>query len=1010
MCDSNSRKRSFLKLAALMVLAGLPAIASAQSDSPSEFFQINADTAETWSDDGSQILVITTPVRITTERATYSAKQAVIWFSKVDGSVLNRQRAEIALIGEAKIEQGSITRSGDRLFASSVVGGPIRLTVENKKVVDPAQSDLYKIASEMRPMLLTANQQAENVLIQRPWIEPSAADTATSRPTARMPRPKAPVIFSATDVQTTTATPDGNIGVILKGGVLLIQKRENGDYIELRSQQAVLFTTVKDFNELQGGTVARIQDAITSAYLEGDVRINFTANAGVRANLPPAEQRLEAERVYYEFGTDRAVLTDVVLQATDPRVPVPVTMRANTVKQLSMGEYKADGVVLTTSQFATPSYSVNATKAYVRQYDVGDDRGTRTQFLADNATFRSFGIPVFYLPRTSGEVTERGFPLRTLQFGGSRGFGFGLETEWGLFESLGQVQPKGVDASYRLDYYGQRGPGVGFDASYKGGFVTDTTRQGWNFDGDLKTYLAYDDGIDRIGRERARIAHENDLRGRFLWEHQHFLPDDWQVQLRAGYVSDETFLEEWFEQDFNTGLPNNLSAYVKRQRDTEALTFLLEYQPSGIVTTADGLQERFAGSNPATSFDDKPFEIDRLPEVGYHRIGDSFGDDSFTFFSENRLGGYMMNDSDATLADYGFRATATRSASPGIPSYGYTGTEDGYVTRGDFRQQIDYPIDAGEYKIVPYIMGRYTGYSDSPANGAENRLMGGVGMKITTAFWNIDNTAESDFWDIHRTRHVVEPELHLFASAATVGREDLYIYDETIDGVNDIAAASFFVRQRWQTKRGGPGRWRNVDYLGLNLGVIAFANTPDEPANADRLAFPGDDKLGPATAEGFRGLFFNSTPEASIPRSSIVGDALWRVSDSTILLSDFAWNIEQQSLATVSAGMLVGRGDRVNYYTGVRYIGQLDSTIASFTASYQLTSKYAINFGASVDLSNTQSKGGTITVVRRFDRFSLALRAYYDATEDQGGFEFALYPEGLSGGVGSGQLSALGQR
>jgi len=1005
----HSRKQSLIRAAALLVLAGLASKAQAQVDAPSDFLQITADTVETWNDGTTQVVVVNGPVTVTTDRATMSGKQAVIWFSRVEGSVLNRQRAEVALIGEAKIEQGAISRSGDRLFASTIIGGTIRLTVETRKVSDPVQSPLYKQASDMRPLMLTGGQQADNVLIQRPWIEASPTDGATTRPTQRTVTPKTPVTFAASDIQTTTATADGNIAVILKGGVFLLQRRANGDLIELRSQQAVLFTTVKDFNELQGGSVSSIQDAITSAYLEGDVRIAYTQAATGRANLPPGEQRLDAERVYYEFGTDRAVLTDVVLQATDPRVPFPVTMRANTVRQLAIGEYKADGMTLTTSQFATPSYSVNATKAYVRQYKPADEFGTRTQFTADNATFRTFGIPVFYLPRTSGEITERGFPLRGIAFGGSRGFGPSIQTEWGLFESIGKLPPDGLDASYHLDYYGDRGPGIGFDASYKGGFITDASKQGWNFNGDLTSYLVLDSGQDRLGRDRTRLPidsdgeYDNELRGRIQWEHQHFLPDNWQVQLRAGYTSDETFLEEWYEPQFNDGLPTNLSAYAKRQRDTEALTFLLEYQPSDVVTNAGSLQERFPGDGG--SFTDKPFEIDRLPEIGYYRVGDSFGDDAFTFFSENRVGGYSMHESDATLAEYGFRNNGDRAASPGIASAGYTGASDDYVLRGDFRQQIDYPIDAGEYKIVPYAVLRSTSYSDSPADGAESRLLAGIGTRITTAFWNIDDTAESKFWDIHRVRHIVEPELNVFASVSTTDRDDLYIYDETIDGVNDVAAASFFVRQRWQTKRGGPGKWRNTDFLALNLGVIGFANTPDDPSNPDRAADLAQSKLGPIDAKGFRGLFYNSMPEASIPRSTVAGDALWRLSDNTLVLSDFAWNIEEQSLATVSAGLLVGRGDRATYYTGVRYIGELDSTIASFTSNYQLTAKYAINFGAAIDLAETESRGGTLTVVRRFDRFFLSVGTFYDATEEEGGLQFSIYPEGLAAGIGSNTLS-----
>ena len=73
---------------------------------------------------------------------------------------------------------------------------------------------------------------------------------------------------------------------------------------------------------------------------------------------------------------------------------------------------------------------------------------------------------------------------------------------------------------------------------------------------------------------------------------------------------------------------------------------------------------------------------------------------------------------------------------------------------------------------------------------------------------------------------------------------------EPIDAINDISAAQIALRQRWQTKRGGPGRWRSVDFFTFNVEGNFFANQPD------------DDELAPTR---FRGLFFDSLPEASIP-------------------------------------------------------------------------------------------------------------------------------------------------
>ena len=1006
-------------------------------DTPVDFLQINAPHAQTFVDGEATIVVLDRPLTIETDRATMSAKSAVIWFSPVPGAALGRQRAEIALIGAAELTQGDVVRSGERLFVSTVVGGPVRLSVQNRENVDLRGSELYRIGSDMRPVLMTGADLKDNVLVAQPSDGDPPAGPTTAPTT--MPTAKAPVFFNGGSVQTTRNTPNGNIAVVLRGNVLLTQRMANGDFVELQADQAVLYTTLANFTDVTG-QMETIQQAIESAYLEGDVRIAFTA--ATQIGRQAGEQRLRAKQAYYEFGSNRAVLTDVVLQSTDPRLPFPITMRANVAKQLSMGEYKAEKVTLTTSQFATPSYSVNATKAYVRQYqDPNPAVGPRTAFEAQNATFRTFGFPIFYWPYAAGDMATNAFALRGASIGSSRGMGFGVETTWGLFETLGRLPPPGFDAQFHADYYSDRGPGTGLDAKYKGGELAQTTKGGWNFEGNFTAYGVFDNGADNLGRDRAGVDQDGDFRGRLLWEHQHLLSDNWQAQFRVGLTSDPTFLEEWYKRPFDEGLPHNLSAYFKHQEDNEAVTILFEYQPNDVVTTSDAYANRFVGDRDAQVFDrngngsdigslaDRPFEVDRLPEFGYFRLGESLNQDTFTFFSENRVGGYRMNEGGATLGstaslgetdqnNYGFRASPAnanrgdRFALPGIPSRGYTGTSEDYVLRGDFRQEIDYPIDAGRFKVVPYVLGRYTGYSDGPQDEPENRLLGGVGTRINTSFWKIDDAAESDFFDVHRVRHVVEPELNLFASAASIERNDVYIYDETIDGINDVSAVSFFVRQRWQTKRGAPGLFRSVDFLTLNLGVIGFANKPSEPQNPDRAyarglgsggLFDNEDELGPTSAKGFRGLFFQSTPEASIPRSSIQGDASWRIADTTLLLGDGSWNIEEQQLSTAAVGLLVGRGDRVTYFTGLRYIGELESTIASFSATYQITAKYTLNFGAAVDLAR-DTRGGTASIVRRFDRFFIGVGGYYDQTDNESGVTVAFYPEGLAGGVSSGQL------
>jgi lipopolysaccharide assembly outer membrane protein LptD (OstA) len=936
---------------------------SAQYQPPSEILLIDGKSASTWVSDQVNVIQIDGPVKIELDHATLTASNAVIWLSPAPGAVIEQQRAEIALIGDATIKQRDITRSGDHLLVSAVIrgAGTISITADERLARNLSDSELFKTATHVREGRDTATTPVDG----REWLEPTGAAPPATTPTTQQVKPMEPVSFAFRNLQTFS-TPDNKVAVALSGGVTLMQKRENGDFIELRADNAVLFTSLTSLRTA-AEEINSIENAVVAAYLEGDVRITYTPETG------KGEQRLEANRIYYEFGTDRAILTDAVLHTIEPNKQIPVVMRAQSIRQLTLGEYRAEKVELTTSSFATPSYSIKADRAYVRTYDTGDPRlGNRTVFSADHATFRAFDLPVFYLPKASGSMTDNGSPLRSLGVSNSKHFGFGVLSEWGLFETLGQQPPDGLDMTYRLDYFTDRGPAGGINASYNGGFVTDTKRDPWNFNGDFQSYIVNDHGEDDLGRDRLDVEPPHDLRGQVLWEHQHFFPDDWQIQIRSGYISDPTFMEEWFEDEWDQDQPYATELYLKRQRQTEAFTLLGSIQPNDFVTSYEYMQEQF--------------EIERLPEAGYYRIGDSLFEDQFTFFSANTVSGLKFDESNATLEEQGFEP----GTSPGLPSVGTTGTTSDTVYRGDFRQELNYPFTAGQFRVVPYVMGRYTAYSDSPDGDNQNRLMSAVGMRLTTAFWKVDDSAHSKLFDIHRIRHVVEPQVHLFTSAQNVDQNDVFIYDEAIDKINDVTAAQIAIRQRWQTKRGGPGRWRSVDFLTLDVEGNFFANQPD------------DDDLEPT---GFRGLFFDSMPEASIPRNSINADGLWRISDSMAVLADAQYNLDDGVLATASIGLAARRDEYLSYFIGTRYIDELDSNITTLAITYQLTPKYTLGLSGSYDFGQGDSVRNSVMLTRRFDRFFMSVQAFRDETDDDNGVSFNLYPEGIAGGLSSNRLS-----
>jgi lipopolysaccharide assembly outer membrane protein LptD (OstA) len=958
------RLRVAIALSALAAFALCPPREStAQYQPPSEKLQITARSAATWAGVGEDVIQLEGPVTIETDRARLSAQRAVIWLrpSTAPAAPPGTQRAEVILVGDAEVAHMGALRTGPRLAVTAEVAGEVQITAQDRRAADLSWTPEYREAAALR-----------RATLPRPTTGP-ATGPATREATEPEPPPPPPPKIEPVRVVLpgeidTNYVVDGKVAVVISGGITLMQHADNGDFITFQARRAVLFTRLDKLSDSRNlDQVKRLEDAITGAYLEGDVRVTQTPTQ--QPGKPPRpDYRFRAHRIYYDFATKRAVLTDAVVHTTEPEQQIPVIIRAKLVRQLSEGEFKARGVELSTSSFALPSYSVAAESVYVRRVETGDPQaGDRTVFSADNPTFRMFGVPVFWLPAAGGELTERGIPLRSASLVNSSKYGLGARTEWGLFETLGRPPPRDVDVSYKLDYFGDRGPAFGVDAEYSGGFITETSKQRWGFIGDLESYFVYDRGEDNFGRLPTRLDHQEELRGQALFEHQHFFPGDWQAQLRLGYLSDPTFMEEWFRRDFNQGDERDVSLYLKHQRDTEAATFLVDLQPNNLVTTAEMMQEQV--------------EIERVPEFGYHRIGDGaefrrgpFPTSGVTFISDNTLSGLRFNRTGATLREQGFPEDG--GLSPGLPSVGQTGVDNGTTYRGDFRQELDFPFSAGQFRILPYLVGRYTGYSDSPGGGQKHRLFGGAGARVSTAFWKVFEGVESRTFDLHRMRHVVEPELNVFTSGTSVNRDELFLYDEPIDSIYDVSAVSLALRQGWQPARGGPAPRRSVDFFSINIEASFYSNEPET-------------ELPP---QQFRGLYFASLPEASVPREALNADATWRISDTTAALADAQYNLDENELATLGVGLLVQRDARMTYLLTGRRIEVFDSSIMGIAATYELSPKYTVSVGQNYDFSQSENVSSAVEFRRRFDTFFMSFTYTYSLVDEQSGFAINIYP------------------
>jgi hypothetical protein len=926
--------------------------ARADFTSTSEKLIITASSAKSWTAGTTNILQLQGPVTIVTDDVTCTAQQAVIWLTPAPDGMLQEQQVDIVLIGDATLRaaENHLKRSGPRLLVNTIVRGTIQLSAPSKFSQDLSQSPLFIEAQTIR-MAGESSVQPPPAPIANPPLTTTAPPPppplgGTSASGVLQPKPsKTGLVRFHANLIVPIQADDGTKAFQLAGSVSITQTADNGDFLELQADNVVLFTSDRT------GTPKNF----TAAYLEGDVRMNFTP-----ASAKSPEQRLTADRAYYDLVTQRAVLTGVVFHAIDPETQIPITIRAQTMRQLTHAEYNLQHSEFTTSKFGVPTYSIRSSYAYV--HEEPQDPGN-FDVVSHNDTLRVFGVPMFYWPDLWGTVNNRPFPLRNFETGSSSRFGFTLTTEWGLFETLGQVPPKGLDISFLADYYSQRGVGGGFDGKYQGGFITDSD-QPWSYQGDFKSFIMTDKGIDQLGGDRTNVDPPTELRGRFLWEHQQFLGDDWQVQLRVGYLSDPTFLEEYYQPEFDTTLPYNAEFYAKRQNDTEALTFLAQSDTTRFVTNSDRQQEQF--------------DVARLPEITYKRIGDSFADDQLTYFSNTSGSALKFDQSAYSLPQQGFGP----GLSPGLPSDGFTGTTGNIIFRADTRQEVDWPFSLGEFRIVPFVMGRATTYSDSPGGDGQNRLFAGTGLRLTTSFWRTYDSVDSDLFDVHRLRHIIQPEVNLFTSATTLDQSKVYVFDPDVDAVNDITGGQFALHQHWETMRGGPGRWQSVDLLDFNVEADLYTHQP--PASL----------LNPVS---FRGLFFPSEPETSIPRQAINSDLTWHIGDDTAFISDVQWNLDQRETAIAEGGLAFNRGSRLNYYIGDAYVQALETQIISFNANYNLTAKYQMGIYQALDFGASRAAVTSVSLTRRFDTFAFSVSVYHDGIANTNGFNINLFPAGQPG-------------
>ena len=897
--------------------------------------RVSAGKGWEWEEQGRRVLHLERDVVIDLGSRRFEAESARVRVEPVGGGRGNGARLVMDLRGARgrRGDGGAVLAEADRLGVTVVVGGEVRVAVDSMREGEPPGAEW-----------LAAGEKGGSGVEGRDGQD-RGAEAAGLLPV------RGTVGFHADKVVVNRQDDDGYV-VLLSGRVQVGLRLPGGEGgVTLTAERGVLFADGGEVGE--DGSVGA--GAITGVYLED----NVVATDG--------SYTVRAPRVYYEVGTGRAVVLDAVLYTWDVRRGIPIYVRAEVLRQRSRSSWAAEGALLTTSEFAVPHLAIGADRVEVER-GVDPQGEDLYRFAAEGTSVRVGGAPVFVWPKIGGEMgAAHGLPLRRGEVGFNRRDGAVFGSTWDLFALGGQAAPRGVDLTGQLDYLGEHGGAVGLDMSY------DQPRM----NGSLRAYyLPHDSAEDEIGN-RNDVKFDGEARGRTLWRHRQYVRDRWELSLELGHVTDETFLEEFFEEEAYLGKPYEASLYLKKQQDEQAFTFLVRYD----------LQD-FTAQLPTLL--STGYTVDQVPELGYYSIGSAVFDGRGTYYGETRVSRVRLRVGEDEPEDRGFKPRQSRLLF-GIPETTNfddvaraAGVPTDYRLRFDTRHELQVPLTAGDVDLVPYVVGRATLYDDdfesfSGEDDAE-RLWGAVGLRVGTQVSRVYEDVRDRVLDLHRLRHVVEPSADVFLMGTTLDSEDLPVYDEGVENLGEGFGVRLGVRNTWQTQRGGEGRWRSVDWLTLKTDVVLRSDDVDTGTEIAR--------------------FFSYRPEYSRGGDHVHADLRWLASETLAVVGEVTSNLEEDNVAQWRVGATLRHSDRLVSFLDYVDIDPMGSRLLHQGWRYRLTRKYDVELSHTVDLVADLTRRLELVIERKLPRWRMRVVASHDDVDDEQSIGVALIPEGIGGAGG----------
>lgn len=828
--------------------------------------------------------------------------------------------------------------------------------------------------------------------------QPAAAPTARSisiTPRSSI-RPQAESFPSPNPAETIVAITSGVR--ITVSGIQNVQGVESST-ATLEADRIVFWTNALANLNLSGQALA--QGNTTGRwefYLEG----NIVFREGDRV--------IYAERMYYDVTQNAGLILNAEALTPAPDYEGLVRLKADVLQQLDQQNFLAYGAALTSSRIGVPKYWFQAgtisfqdnqrpaNNPFTGQVAIDPRTGEAAVDHELKATSRNNfiyvgGFPVLYWPVMATDLTKPTFYVDELTLRNDSVFGTQILVDFDLYQILGwRNPPMGTDWTLSTDYLSERGFGLGTNFEYQGDTLL---RIPGPYQGFIDAWGIRDSGLDNLGADRRAVPPEQENRGRILGRHRQRMPGGFQFTGELGLISDRNFLEQYFEREWDEYKDETTGIEFKRYVANSSWSISSDVRVNDIFT-----------------------QTEWLPRVQHTLIGQSLLGDRLNWHGHSHLGYAnlrVVKPPQNEIDKLKFQPLAWEKEREGI----YVGT----------RQELDYPVDVGPVKVVPYALGEMFRVGEDINGQQRTRALGQLGVRASMPFWKADAGVQSQLLNLNGLAHKVVLDAEAFWADADENLQDFPLYEQLDDDsieaarrrylfdtyngtfgdqiplkfderrfalrtgmqswvtapskviADDLSVVKLGVRQRWQTKRGLPGQERIVDWIVLDLEGSVF---PD----ADRDNF--GQQLG-----------------------LLDYDFRWHIGDRFTLLSDGYADLFGEALRTFSLGGLITRPERGTLYLGMRSIeGPISSNIFNGSVSYRMSEKWILTAGTSVDFGEAGNIGQNLSVTRIGESALVRIGFNADRSRDNVGVTFAIEPRFLAssrlGRVGGVQIPPAG--